>query len=133
VIELVPLSAELAPAWDALVRGSPDGWVFGLAGWQRLVLGVAEWGLRDLSFAAVEQRRLLGVMPLQLDATGARAASSGFGGSGPIVAGELARPIVSACAARSCVMARSGRAPPARARSPSPSRRSRPPASRAAA
>jgi SAM-dependent methyltransferase len=90
VIELVPLSAELAPAWDALVRGSPDGWVFGLAGWQRLVLGVAEWGLRDLSFAAVEQRRLLGVMPLQLDATGARAASSGFGGSGPIVAGELA-------------------------------------------
>lgn len=85
--------AGFAAAWDALVRGSPDGFVFGLAGWQRLILDVPEWGLRDLSFAAHEPgrpERLLGVMPLQLDATRTVAAASGFGGVGPIVAGNLA-------------------------------------------
>jgi len=83
----------LEAAWDALVLASPDGFVFGLAGWQRLILDVRDWGLRDLSFAAHEPgrpERLLGVMPLQLDASGAVAASSGFGGVGPIVAGGLA-------------------------------------------
>jgi len=94
---LTPSSGARAPAleaaWDALVLRSPDGFVFGLAGWQRLILAVRAWGLRDLSFAAHEPGqpgRLLGVMPLQLDASGAIAASSGFGGVGPIVAGGLA-------------------------------------------
>jgi ubiquinone/menaquinone biosynthesis C-methylase UbiE len=88
-VQILDATPELAGQWDALVRASADGWVFGLSGWQRLILQVSEWELRDLSFAARQDGRLLGVMPLQVDPHG-RVASSGFGGSGPVLAEGLA-------------------------------------------
>lgn len=83
------LSPEIADEWDALVAGSPDGWVFSLASWQRLILAVEPWGLRDYSFAYFENARLVSVMPLQLSPLNGRMTSSGWGGSGPVIAGEI--------------------------------------------
>ncbi len=87
--EFVPLNADIASDWDKLVEGSPDGWVFALAPWQRLILAVEPWGLRDYSFAHYENRRLVAVMPLQWSPHTNRMASSGWGGSGPVLAGNL--------------------------------------------
>lgn len=81
----------LAPGeWDALVRGSPDGWTFALYGWQELILAVAQWGLEDFSFALREGSKLIAVVPLQFNAGTGRMSSSGWGGCGPIVSGTLA-------------------------------------------
>jgi hypothetical protein len=85
----VPLSSEIADDWDDLVAGSPDGWVFSLAPWQRLILAVEPWGLRDHSFAYYENGRLASVMPLQFSPHSHRMSSSGWGGSGPVLAGDL--------------------------------------------
>jgi hypothetical protein len=60
----VALTPEIAGDWDRLVRDSPDGWAFSLSGWQRLILAVEEWQLRDHSFALCENERLVSVMPL---------------------------------------------------------------------
>ena len=84
-----PLDPEIAGAWDALVAASPDGWAFSLAPWQRLILAVERWGLRDYSFAYYENGRLVSVMPLQLSSVTNRMTSSGWGGSGPVIAGDL--------------------------------------------
>ena len=81
-----PLSPEIADDWDALVEGSPDGWVFSLAGWQRLILAVEPWALRDHSFAYYENAKLVAVMPLQFSPHSGRMSSSGWGGSGPVIA-----------------------------------------------
>jgi len=72
--------------WDGLVSGSPDGWVFSLYGWQELILAVADWCLEDFSFGVVESGRLVAVVPLQFDPRSGRMASSGWGGSGPVIA-----------------------------------------------
>jgi len=83
------LSPEIAQEWDGLVRQSDDGWPFALSGWQRLILAVPEWGLSDHSFALRENGRLLAVTPLQFNASSRVMASSGWGGSGPIIASGL--------------------------------------------
>jgi len=88
----VPLSAEIAGDWDDLVAGSPDGFVFSLAPWQRLILAVDAWGLRDHSFGYYENGRLVAVMPLQFSPRNGRMSSSGWGGSGPVVAAGLDGP-----------------------------------------
>lgn len=80
------LTPEIADDWDKLVLDSPDGWAFSLSGWQRLIMAVEEWQLRDHSFALYENNQIVSVMPLQSSAHSRQAASSGWGGSGPIVA-----------------------------------------------
>jgi dTDP-4-amino-4,6-dideoxygalactose transaminase len=74
-----------AVEWDAVVKASPDGWVFSLWGWQELIETVEPWALEDHSFAIREGRRLLAVVPLHYDPGSGRMASSGWGGSGPIL------------------------------------------------
>lgn len=78
-----------AVEWDTLVNNSPDGWVFSLWGWQELIKGVESWGLEDYSFAICEGRRLLALVPLQYHPGSGRMASSGWGGSGPIIDGRF--------------------------------------------
>ncbi|WP_026380425.1 GNAT family N-acetyltransferase [Afifella pfennigii] len=85
-IEFLPRAQIPAQDWDALVNASPDGWVFALSGWQDLILAVEPWGLEDLSFATLENGRLVAVMPLQIQRASGRAGSSGWGWAGPIIA-----------------------------------------------
>jgi len=87
----VPLTvvsiSEIKPGdWDGLVRSSPDGWVFGLHGWQQLVIEVEPWGFQELGFGLVDGNELVAVMPLHFQPSSRIAASSGWGGAGPIVA-----------------------------------------------
>ena len=75
--------------WNGLVLSSPDGWVFSLYDWQELILAVTDWRLEDFSFGVVENGRLVAVVPLQFDPRSGRMASSGWGGSGPVIAACL--------------------------------------------
>jgi len=75
--------------WDTIVRASPDGWTFALYEWQELILQVERWGLQDLSFAMQENGKLIAVVPLQLNPHSGIAASSGWGGAGPILVAGL--------------------------------------------
>src|SRR5262245_29798055 len=88
-VRFVPLAEMIADEWDKLVYGSPDGWAFSLSGWQRLILRVPEFQLRDHSFATYENGSLIAVMPLQSNAAANLTASTGWGGSGPVLAGYL--------------------------------------------
>jgi hypothetical protein len=88
-LEVVPRAETTQAGWDALVRGSPDGWVFSLWGWQELILAVETWALEDHSFAIHEGRRLLAVVPLQYHPGSGRMGSTGWGGSGPVIDGRL--------------------------------------------
>lgn len=86
MLNVVPL-AEMKPGdWDSVVRSSPDGWVFGLHGWQQLVTEVEPWGFQELGFGLVDGDELVAVMPLHFQPSSGVAASSGWGGAGPIVA-----------------------------------------------
>ncbi|MDO8680079.1 MAG: peptidoglycan bridge formation glycyltransferase FemA/FemB family protein [Acidobacteriota bacterium] len=78
-----------AAEWDAVVEASPEGWVFALSGWQRLILAVPRWALTDVSFAVVRDARLIAVVPLQYQASARRLASSGWGLAGPVPAAGL--------------------------------------------
>ncbi|MGI9500848.1 MAG: lipid II:glycine glycyltransferase FemX [Geminicoccaceae bacterium] len=78
-----------AEEWDELVQTSPDGWVFGLHGWQRLVADVEAWGFVDNGFGVYEGDRLQAVVPLHLQPSSNIAGSSGWGGSGPVIRGSL--------------------------------------------
>jgi GNAT acetyltransferase-like protein len=88
-MDILALTPNLHEGWDSLVRCSADGWVFSLAGWQRLILTVVEWRLEDRSFALAADGRLVGVMPLQYRPADRVMGSSGWGGSGPVAAGWL--------------------------------------------
>lgn len=82
---------DIAPdEWDAVVKGSPDGWVFGLYGWQELTLAVPNWAYQDFSFGIREGGKLLAVVPLQYQAASRTMASNGWSGCGPMVSGALA-------------------------------------------
>lgn len=85
----VPRAEVSADKWDAVVCNSPDGWVFGLYGWQELILAVQRWQLQDFSFALRENARLVAVVPLQFSPLSGIVASSGWGGTGPIIDGGL--------------------------------------------
>lgn len=82
--------SEIEPAvWDDLVLSSPDGWIYSLHSWQDLTVAVAEWGFQDLGFGILDQDRLVAVVPLQYRPAHRAMASSGWGGSGPVIAGDL--------------------------------------------
>lgn len=82
---------EIAAAeWDAIVKGSPYGWVFSLYGWQEMILAVSQWGFEDFSFGLRENGKLLAVVPLQFNSRNGRMSSSAWGGSGPVLDGSLA-------------------------------------------
>lgn len=88
-LEVISRAETMQADWDAVVCSSPDGWVFSLWGWQELIKAVETWKLEDHSFAFREGRRLLAVVPLQFNPSLGRMASTGWGGSGPIVDGRL--------------------------------------------
>lgn len=88
-LTFAPMSKVPGRAWDALVTQSPDGWVWALAAWQRLILDVSEWALQDFSFAAFDGERMVGVMPLQYQQVSRRMGSSGWGVAGPVACGSL--------------------------------------------
>lgn len=75
--------------WDAVVHGSPEGWAWSTSQWRRVILGVAEWGLQDFSFAGVEGDRVIAVMPLQYQASSRRMSSTGWSAGGVAVAGDV--------------------------------------------
>ena len=85
----VARSAIEPAAWDALVRASPDGWVFGLTAWLDMIGRVPRWELEDHSFAIAQNGRLLAAVPLHHVARNRRVASSGWGWIGPLAAGGL--------------------------------------------
>ncbi|MBR0704817.1 GNAT family N-acetyltransferase [Bradyrhizobium diazoefficiens] len=90
MLNVVPM-AEIKPAdWDSLVRSSPDGWVFGLRDWQQLVTEVEPWEFQELGFGLLDGTELVAVMPLHFQRSSKIAASSGWGGAGPIVADGIA-------------------------------------------
>lgn len=89
LVHVEPYQRRFDAAWDELVLSSPDGWVFGLRAWQRLILAVEQWSLTEQSLVLMDGKRLVGVMPLQFDTTNERLASSGFGGCGPMLLGTL--------------------------------------------
>jgi len=86
--EYRPIDPHADTGWDDFVRTSPDGWVWGLSGWQRLIERVEEWGLQPLSFEMRENGRRVAIMPLHLNRAGV-AASSGWGWVGPMLAEGL--------------------------------------------
>ena len=63
--EIVPLVPELDDEWDALVRGSHDGWLFCLSAWQHHTSSIPEWSFEQVGFGLRRNGRLLAVMPLQ--------------------------------------------------------------------
>lgn len=75
--------------WDNVVLHSPDGWVFSLWAWQEMIQAVEPWALEDHSFAFREGRRLLAVVPLHYHPGSNRVASTGWGGSGPVLDRQL--------------------------------------------
>jgi hypothetical protein len=86
---IVERSAVASNVWDDIVGASPDGWVFSLACWQDLILAVPEWGFQEHSFALMDGDRIVAVVPLQFRPANGRMASSGWGGSGPVISGSL--------------------------------------------
>jgi hypothetical protein len=70
--------------WNALVRDSPDGWLFGLHEWQQLVTDVKDWGWIDCSFAVYLDDHLVAVVPLQR--RGRVLTCAAMGASGPVLA-----------------------------------------------
>ena len=86
--EFLPVDPAIDAAWDDFVRASPDGWVFGLAGWQRLIERVERWDLRPLSFEMRDNGRRVAIVPLHLTSAGV-VASSGWGLVGPMLAADL--------------------------------------------
>ncbi|QWG25101.1 GNAT family N-acetyltransferase [Bradyrhizobium sediminis] len=88
-LSVVPIGDIEAPDWDVVVRASPDGWVFALHGWQRLVTDVEAWGFEEHGFGLMEDGRLVAVCPLHYKPAARTAGSSGWGGSGPVIAGDL--------------------------------------------
>ncbi|AMW35888.1 peptidoglycan bridge formation glycyltransferase FemA/FemB family protein [Haematospirillum jordaniae] len=88
-LEIIPRAETTPEEWDAHVCGSPDGWVFSLWGWQELIEAVEPWALEDHSFAIREGRRLLALVPLHYHPGSGRIASTGWGGSGPVIDGRL--------------------------------------------
>lgn len=89
MLNVVPI-AEIKPGdWDSLVRSSPDGWVFGLRGWQQLVTEVEPWGYQELGFGLADGNDLVAVMPLHFQPSSKVMGSSGWGGAGPIVASGI--------------------------------------------
>lgn len=88
-LEILNRSQLIQADWDALVRGSPDGWVFSLWGWQELILQVKRWSLTEYSFGVFGGGRLLAVVPLQYSPNSQTLLSSGWGGSGPVIAGGI--------------------------------------------
>jgi SAM-dependent methyltransferase len=89
-MQFVSAAVAGTPEWDAVVNGSPDGWVFALSGWQRLILAVPRWELIDVSFAIKRDAQLIAVVPLQFQPSSRRLASSGWGLAGPVLAASLA-------------------------------------------
>jgi len=89
---IIPRAEILGNQWDALVRGSPDGWVFGLYSWQEIILSVERWSLQDHSFGVCCGEKLVAVMPLQLNSSSGILSSSGWGGVGPMVSAEVDPP-----------------------------------------
>jgi hypothetical protein len=81
----IPRTEIPASQWDALVRTSPDGWVFGLYHWQEIILSVERWNLQDHSFGVFYGDKLMAVVPLQLNLASRVVSSSGWGGVGPMV------------------------------------------------
>ena len=76
-LSVVPIG-DIGPGdWDGIVHSSPDGWVFALHGWQRLVVDVDVWGFQEEGFGIVEDGRLVAVCPLHY-----RAATRSVGSSG---------------------------------------------------
>lgn len=86
MLNVVPIAEIKSGDWDSCLRSSPDGWVFGLHGWQQLVTEVGPWGFQELGFGLVDGNELVAVMPLHFQPSSRVAASSGWGGAGPIVA-----------------------------------------------
>lgn len=78
-----------ADRWDALVRESPDAWVFALSAWLGMIGRVPQWALEDRSFAVEQDGRLVGVLPLHHIAQARRLASSGWGWMGPVLSPHL--------------------------------------------
>ena len=75
--------------WDAVVDGSPDGWVWALSDWLDLVGDVPRWSLRDIGFALKEGDRLVAVVPLHEIAAEHRISCSGWGLAVPTVLDSL--------------------------------------------
>jgi hypothetical protein len=88
-LEFVSRVETTQQAWDALVNSSPDGWVFSLWGWQELILQVPRWSLKDHSFGVMNAGRLIAVVPLQCNPNVGALMSSGWGGSGPVLLGDI--------------------------------------------
>lgn len=88
-LEVVARAETTQADWDALVCSSPDGWVFSLWGWQELILQVLRWGLKDYSFGVMSAGRLIAVVPLQYSLNADALFSSGWGGSGPVLLGDI--------------------------------------------
>ncbi len=85
-MEFVQYDSELESDWDRLVESSQEGWSFSLSAWRQVILGVPQWQLEDLSFAVRENGRLVAAFPLQFSPLTCIVASTGFGGSGPVLA-----------------------------------------------
>lgn len=88
-MDIIPRCKLCSEEWDSLVNSSPDGWVFSLWGWQELIETVEPWALEDHGFAFREGRRLLVVVPLHYHPGSGRMASTGWGGSGPVIDGRI--------------------------------------------
>lgn len=88
-ITIVDRTPSLETEWNALVRSSPDGWAWGLFGWQDVVCGYARLGTFDRSFAVVRDGRVVAVVPLHHVPAERRLSSSGFGIAGPMLAPDL--------------------------------------------
>jgi hypothetical protein len=85
----VPFDAVPQEQWDTLVMRSPDGWPFALSSWRRLILAVCEWQLEDRSFAVFDSSEMCAVVPMQLDHRSRALGMTGWGGCGPIIAGQV--------------------------------------------
>lgn len=88
-LDFLPRTQIASSDWDALVKCSPDGWIFALYGWQELILAVESWDFEDFSFGFHENGKLVAVVPLQFNPQNGRMSSSAWGGCGPIISGTL--------------------------------------------
>lgn len=82
-MEIFSFSNIASERWNEVVSQSDDGWSFSLAGWLEMVTPI--WNMENLSFAILENAKVVAVMPLHWIAAEKRLSSCGWGHGGPAI------------------------------------------------
>lgn len=89
-LSFVPRATIGAAAWDDLVLGSPDGWLWSLSAWHAVIEAVERWSLQDRGFGVVRDDTLVAVVPLHWAPVWKSLSCTGWGPTCPAVRDGIA-------------------------------------------